>query len=403
MRYTEVKLSEVSEKMVSSKQLLWKEIIKNKPLGTKLPIALLNGFFQRYGIKTAIPPHNLVEVANACLAYLENPKISLEELLEYIKAPDFPTGGIIMNPEDMSKIYLTGKGKVRIRAKTNIIEKNGHKFIIITEIPYKTWLKDLYWLIPELIKQNRIPGITRMSNCSELRKGVDIRIEVENDHNPKQVLEELFKLTNLETTLDINMKMFFGDKCRRVNLLDIISHFMKNYRSRVITDLMEHLDGLKATVDKLSVGIFYLENNLGWITRKDIEVYKKQKKLYSLSPIKNSLNQTNSLIINTTDELKDVEFKEHLDDDKFHKIEIVLNNLSKEQITILLRNKKRFIREQGNIYREYEEARKEYQRIDEILANEDQLRAVIAQEIEELRYEFGDERRTSLWGNGKLS
>jgi len=177
-------------------------------LPAKLPNLLLNGALGiAVGMATNIPPHNLNELAQAIIHLVDNPEASIDDLLEFVKGPDFPTGGIIYDASEIKKVYATGRGGIVIRAKTEIIEaKSGQNDIIITEVPFQVNKAELVTKIADLVKDKKIEGIKDLRDESD-KDGVRVVIELKKDAYPKKILNSLFKHTSLQTT--------FGDRLQR--------------------------------------------------------------------------------------------------------------------------------------------------------------------------------------------
>jgi len=240
-RYTEAKLSKISEELLAD---IEKETVKMRPnfsndlkepetLPGKLPNLLLNGATGiAVGMATNIPPHNLTEVCDAVTEYVNNPKITVEELSNIVKGPDFPTGGLITGP-GIKDMYRTGKGRIIIRARTEIEEdKKGKTSIIITEIPYMVNKADLVKSIAQLATDKKLPDISDLRDESARGK-VRIVIELKKGVDSKFTLNKLYKLTNVETSFDANLLALVGRQPRVLNLYDIISEYVK-YRQLVV-------------------------------------------------------------------------------------------------------------------------------------------------------------------------
>ena len=202
----------------------------------RFPNLLVNGAMGiAVGLATNIPPHNLAEVINGVVAYIDNPKISLKEMMKYIPAPDFPTGGYIIADEDLEEAYKTGKGKIRIRGRVNIEKENGDKQnIVISEIPYQVNKADLLKRISDLkeTKKDILGGIADVVDESD-RNGMRAVVKLRKDADAKSIINYLYKNTNLETSFGINMVAIAHGKPAQLGLLDIISYYV-NYQREVI-------------------------------------------------------------------------------------------------------------------------------------------------------------------------
>ncbi|MDL2287573.1 DNA gyrase subunit A [Eubacteriales bacterium OttesenSCG-928-G02] len=235
-RYTEARLSKISN-------LLVKDIEKNtvnfmpnfdnkatepEVLPCRFPQLLVNGTIGiAVGMATSIPPHNMNEVIDACIHMIENPDCSIVDLMQFVKAPDFPTHGIIHGTAGLYAAYHTGKGKVKVRAKTHFEEKGNRTSIIVTELPYQVNRTMLLDNIADLVKNKRIEGISGLRNESG-RKGMRIVIEVKREANPQIVLNQLFKYTQLQETCSFNMLALVNGKPKVLNLKEILFYYLRH-------------------------------------------------------------------------------------------------------------------------------------------------------------------------------
>lgn len=271
MRYTEAKLYAIAEELLLD---IEKDTVDFSPtydgshkeprvLPSKLPNLLLNGSMGiAVGMATNIPPHNLGELCDAIDYLIENPKCTVEDLMGFVQGPDFPTGGIIYNKQDIAAAYATGRGGVVVRAKTEIQEgKNDQYRIIVTEVPYQVNKSTLLEKIAELVQEKKIEGIKDLRDESN-KEGVRIVIELKKDSYPKKVLNRLFQLTDLQTTFHLNMlALVDGIEPRVLNLKTILEEYVKHrqvvIRRRTAFDLNKAeerahiLEGLKMALDKI--------------------------------------------------------------------------------------------------------------------------------------------------------
>ena len=241
MRYTEARLRKIAEEMLDD---LEKETIDFTPnfddsleeptvLPTKIPNLLVNGASGiAVGMATNMAPHNLSEVVDGCIAYVDNKEIEVEELLDYVKAPDFPTGGIIYGYEGVREAFLTGKGRIVIRAKAEIEESNGREQIIVTEIPYQVNKAELIKKAAELVNDKKLEGISDIRDESD-RNGMRIVFELKRDAISNVVLNKLYKFTSLQTSFSVNNICLINGRPQLVNLKDLISNFI-DFRHEVI-------------------------------------------------------------------------------------------------------------------------------------------------------------------------
>ena len=241
MRYTEARLRKIAEEMLDD---LEKETIDFTPnfddsleeptvLPTKIPNLLVNGASGiAVGMATNMAPHNLSEVVDGCIAYVDNKEIEVDELLNYVKAPDFPTGGIIYGYEGVKEAFLTGKGRIVIRAKAEIEESNGREQIIVTEIPYQVNKAELIKKAAELVNDKKLEGISDIRDESD-RNGMRIVFELKRDAISNVVLNKLYKFTSLQTSFSVNNICLINGRPQLVNLKDLISNFI-DFRHEVI-------------------------------------------------------------------------------------------------------------------------------------------------------------------------
>jgi DNA gyrase subunit A len=241
MRYTEARLRKIAEDMLED---LEKETVDFAPnfddslkeptvLPTKIPNLLVNGASGiAVGMATNMAPHNLSEVVDGCIAYVENKDIEVEELLNYVKAPDFPTGGIIYGYEGVREALTTGRGRIVIRAKAEIEESNGREQIIITEIPYQVNKSELIKKAAELVNDKKLEGISDIRDESD-RNGMRIVFELKRDAISNVVLNKLYKFTSLQTSFSVNNICLVNGRPQMVNLKDLIKHFI-DFRHEVV-------------------------------------------------------------------------------------------------------------------------------------------------------------------------
>ena len=241
MRYTEARLRKIAEEMLDD---LEKDTVDFKPnfddslqeptvMPTKIPNLLINGASGiAVGMATNMAPHNLSEVIDGCIAFVNNKDIEAEELLQYVKAPDFPTGGIIYGYEGVRDALLTGRGRIVMRAKTEIEESNGREQIIVTEIPYQINKSELIKKTADLVNDKKIEGISDIRDESD-RNGMRIVYELKRDAISNVVLNKLFKFTSLQTSFSVNNIALVDGRPEMLTLRDMIMHFI-NFRHEVI-------------------------------------------------------------------------------------------------------------------------------------------------------------------------
>ncbi len=271
MRYTEAKMEKITEEMLAD---IEKETIPWAPnydgrlkepvvLPTKVPQLLLNGSQGiAVGMATSIPPHNLGEVIDGLVHLIENPESTVEDLMQFIKGPDFPTGGMIYDINAIKNAYLTGRGGIVMRAKTSIEEKKGGRYeILIHEIPYQVNKANLVTKIAELVRDKKIIGITDVRDESN-REGIRVVIELKKDAYPKKILNQLFKLTPMQSTFNLNMiALVEGLQPRLLDLKQILEYFIihrkevitnrTKYELRIAQERLHILEGLKIALDNI--------------------------------------------------------------------------------------------------------------------------------------------------------
>lgn len=367
MRYTEVRLEKISNEILKD---LGKDTVdfmdnydgtEQEPvvLPCKFPNILVNGATGiAVGMATSIPTHNLNEVINATLALIENPDISVDGLMDFILAPDFPTGGIIMGLSNIKKAYQTGMGTVTCRAKTEIVElSNGKKEILVREIPYQVNKKKLIERIAELAKDKVIDGITDLRDESN-RKGMKIVIELRRDTNVNVVLNNLYKNTQMQTSTSINMIALDHGQPKCLNLKQILECYIK-HQVEVITRRTEH--DLSRAKSRLHI----VEGLLVALASIDevIAVIKKSKST------EEAVSELTSNFL-----LTDVQAKAILD-------------MRLQRITGL---------EVEKLKEEAKELEELVKYLEEILNSHDKLMNVIVEELKDVQRKYGDERRSQI-------
>ncbi|MFA5359146.1 MAG: DNA gyrase subunit A [Patescibacteria group bacterium] len=367
MRYTEAKLASVSEELLLDIEKNTVNFVPNydgskkEPtvLPAKLPNLLLNGGMGiAVGMATSIPPHNLTELCDGTVAVIDNPKITVEELMQYIKGPDFPTGGTIFNIEEIKSAYGTGKGGIIMRAKSEIVEERGTFKIIITEIPYQVNKATLMEKIADLVREKKIDAIKDLRDESS-KEGIRIVIELKKDSYPKKVLNQLYKHTQLQESFHVNMlALVDGIQPRVLNLKMILEEYIK-HRQEVIArrtqydldkakDRAHILEGLMIALNKIDAVIKVIKSS------KDKDVAKTNL----MSKFKLSERQAVAIL------------------------EMRLQNLANL--------------EQLKIETELKEKRQLIKELTEILNSPKRILGIIKGELKEIRDKYGDERRTKI-------
>jgi len=280
-RYTEARMSKLANTLLENIEKNTVDFVPNfdekrrEPtvLPTRIPTLLVNGSSGiAVGMATNIPPHNLSEVLDGAMAQIDNPDISVEELMEYIQGPDFPTKASIMGKSGIRSAYLTGKGKIIVRAKAQIEErKDGTSSIIVTELPYQVNKKMLVESIADLVKDKKIEGLSDIDDHSSDRVGIRLEIFLKRDANPQVVLNQLYKFTRLQDSFSINMIAIDDGKPKTMGLKDILARFI-SFQEEIVTrrtkyDLekaearMHILEGLKIALANIDAVIETIRNS----------------------------------------------------------------------------------------------------------------------------------------------
>ncbi len=372
MRYTEAKLEAVAEELLLDIEKNTVDFSPNydgsqkepRVLPAKLPNLLLNGSMGiAVGMATNIPPHNLTELCLGVAAVIENPKISVEELNEIIKGPDFPTGGIIYNKKDILAAYAAGRGGIVIRGKTNIEEvKDGHFRILVTEIPYQVNKATLIEKIAELVQEKKIDGIKDLRDESN-KDGVRIVIELKKDAYPKKVLNRLFQTTELQTTFHVNLlALVDGLQPRVLNVKSVLEEYLK-HRSEVIR------------------------------RRTEFDLEKAKDRAHILEGLKQALDKIDAIIATIRKSKDRDDAKKNLME-KFGFTErqaVAILEMKLQQLANLERQK---------IEDELKEKRMLIAELEDILAHPKRILGLIKTEILDIKERFGDERRTQIIAHG---
>ena len=366
MRYTEARLRKIAEEMLDD---LEKETVDFRPnfddslqepsvLPTKIPNLLVNGAAGiAVGMATNMAPHNLTEVVDGTIAYIENRDITPEELLDYIKAPDFPTGGIIYGYEGVRDAFITGRGRVVIRGKAEIEEENGREQIIVTEIPYQVNKAEMIKKIADLVNDKKIEGISDLRDESD-RNGMRIVFEIKRDAIANVVLNKLYKFTQLQTSFSVNNICLVDGRPRLLNVRDLIQEFVEfrhevvirrtRYDLRKAEERAHILEGLIIASDNIDEVIEIIKTSSSPDDARD-----RLAARFSLSDI-----QTRAIV-----------------------------DMRLRQLTGL---------EQDKLRAEYDELMKLIADLKDILDKEERRMQIIKDELLEVRAKYGDERRSSI-------
>ena len=365
MRYTESRLSKISLELLRD---IYKNTVdftsnfdesEKEPsvLPSKFPNILVNGTMGiAVGMATNIPPHNLGEVIDGCIAYIDNPEIDTLGLMQYIKGPDFPTGGVILGNSGIKKAYETGRGTITIRSRARIEENNGKNYIIIDEVPYGINTLELKNKVAELVHTKVIDGISDYH--TDLKDGVKITITLKKDANPQVVLNNLYKHTSFQTNYGIIFLMLDNGVPKTLPLKDIISKYI-DYQKEVV------------------------------IRRTRFELEKAEKRVHILEGYKIALDNIDEVIKIIKESKSDVIAKEKL---------ILRFNFTQIQAESILELKLRRLTglEKDKIEQELNELLKLIEELKLILGSEQRVLDIIKKELLEIKNKYSDDRKTSI-------
>lgn len=362
MRYTEVRLTKIAEEMLADIDKDTVDFIPNfdatlkepSVLPSRIPNLLINGSSGiAVGMTTNIPPHNLREVCDAIIAYINDEDIEIENLMEYIKGPDFPTGGIIVGVDGIKEAYKTGRGKITVRGRAVVEDRT----IIIREIPYQVNKANLVEKIADLIREGKIENVKAVRDESD-REGIRIVLELRPNANPDVILKKLYKFTPLQTTFGvINLALVDGEP-RVLNLKELIAEFVKHRREvirrRISYELKKSEERLHI-VKGLKIAVENIDETISLIKESENASIAKEK-------LKKRFN---------------------LDDQQ---VDAILQ-MRLQKLTTL---------EIESLIREFKVLEKRIQELKEILDSRRRIDEIIIKELEELREKYGDERRTTI-------
>lgn len=366
MRYTEARLNKMGEEMM---QDLYKETVDFTPnfdntlqeptvLPTRIPNLLVNGASGiAVGMATNMAPHNLTEVINACIAYLEDDSIDVEGLMMYVKAPDFPTGAFIYGISGVQEAFRTGRGRVIMRARAEIETDNNHERIVVSEIPYNVNKSDLIKHIADLVNEKKLVGITNINDESD-REGMRIVIDIRRDSNANVVLNKLYKMTALQSSFSVNNVALVNGRPQTLNLYDLIKNFVE-HRREVVTRRTEF--DLRKAKERAHIleGLIIASDNIDEV----IKIIRAAK-------------TPNEAIENlkTRFELTEIQAR-------------AIVEMRLRQLTGLM---------QDQLHAEFNDIMKQIAYYEEILSNEEVCRGVIKDELVAIRDKYGDERRSEI-------
>ncbi|MBC8594402.1 DNA gyrase subunit A [Oscillospiraceae bacterium N12] len=366
MRYTEARLNKLGEAMMED---LYKETVNFEPnfdntlveptvMPTRIPNLLVNGASGiAVGMATNMPPHNLSEVIDACHAYIDNPEVTVEELMNYVKAPDFPTGGYIYGISGVREAYLTGRGRVVMRAKAEIEAGQTHDKIVVTEIPYNVNKAELIKYIADLVNDKKIEGISNANDESD-REGMRIVIDIKRDANASVVLNKLYKMTALQTSFGVNNVALVHGRPKTLNLKDLIKYFVEHRHEVVIRRTQFDLRKAKERAHILE-GLIIASDNIDEVIR-----------------IIRAAKTPNDAITGLTERFELTEIQAR-----------AIVEMRLRQLTGLM---------QDQLHAEYEEIMNQISYLESILADDEICRKVIKDELLEVKAKYGDERRSEI-------
>ena len=374
MRYTEARMKKMSEDLMADieketvdLQLNFDDTLNEpKVLPTRVPNLLINGASGiAVGMATNMPPHNLSEVVDGTIEYIENNDISIEDLIQIIKAPDFPTGGTIYGYDGVKEAFLTGRGRVVIRAKANIEEINGRECIIVDEIPYQVNKAEMIRKTAELVNDKKIEGITSIRDESD-RNGMRIVYVLKRDAIPNIVLNKLYKYTSLQSSFSVNNIALVEGKPQMLNLKEMIHYFVE-HRHEVV------------------------------VRRTKFELRKAEERAHILEGLIKASDNIDEVI-------KIIRGSDNTDEAKKNLIKrFELSDIQAKAI-VEMRLRQLTGLEQDKLRSEYESLVKTIADLKDILENKDRRMSIIKDELIEVKEKYGDERRSKIeYAGGDLS
>ena len=370
MRYTEAKLAKPSEELIfdlDKETVAWRDNYDSSQkeptvFPAKLPNLLLNGTLGiAVGMATNIPPHNLGEICDAILYLIKNPDASLEDLMQFVKGPDFPTAGLIFDHQEIKRAYATGRGSIVMRAKAEIIETGGSYKIIVTELPYQTNKAHLIEHIADLVKEDKLTGIKGLRDESD-RNGMHINIELKKDSYPKKVLNQLYKFTRLQDTFHVNMvALIDGIQPRVLSLKMILEEYVK-HRQTIVRRRTEYDLRVAKDREHILTGLVIALENIDEI----IETIKKSK-------------DRDAAQVNLIKRFK----------------------LSERQAEAILQMRLQALAglERLKVEKELAEKRALIKELESILKSPQRILNIISTEVTDIKDTYGDERRTKVFAN----
>ncbi len=374
MRYTEVRMQKISEAMLSDiekdtvdHRLNFDDTLQEPTvLPTRIPNLLVNGASGiAVGMATNMAPHNLSEVVDGTIAYIDNRDIEVEELMQHVKAPDFPTGGIIYGYEGVKEAFTTGRGRIVMRAKANIEEVNGRECIVVTEIPYQVNKAEMIKKTAELVNEKKLDGISNIRDESD-RNGMRVVYVLKRDAIPNVILNKLFKYTALQTSFSVNNIALVDGRPQQLNLKELIHYFVEHRHEVIVRRTKFDLAKAEARAHILE-GLIIASDNIDEV----IEIIKASS----------NADEAREKLMARFD-LTEIQSK-------------AIVEMRLRQLTGL---------EQDKLRAEYDEILKTIEDLKDILANEPRRYNIIKEELIEVKEKHGDERRSLIdYSGGDLS
>lgn len=405
MRYTEIRMSKIAHELLAD---IEKETVDFGPnydgseqepliMPTRIPNLLINGSSGiAVGMATNIPPHNLNEVLNACFALLKNPEISVDELIEFIPAPDFPTAGIIYGTAGVKEGYRTGRGRVVMRGRTHFedLEKGGRQSIIIDELPYQVNKKTLIEKIAELVNEKKIEGISDLRDESD-KSGMRVVIELKRGEVPEVILNNLYKQTQLQDTFGMNMVALMDGQPRLLNLKQMLEAFLRHRREvvtrRTVFELRKARDR-GHVLEGLAVALANVDEMIAIIKAAPTPPEAKKELMARSwnSPVVEEMLKRAAMEASRPEGLS-VDFGMT---PKGYK----LSDVQAQEI-LQMRLQRLTGLEQDKIVNEYKEVMDIIADLLDILAKPERVTAIIVEELNEIQKQFGDNRRSEIEQN----
>jgi DNA gyrase subunit A len=405
MRYTEIRMSKIAHELLAD---IEKETVDFGPnydgseqepliMPTRIPNLLINGSSGiAVGMATNIPPHNLNEVLNACFALLKNPEISVDELIEFIPAPDFPTAGIIYGTAGVKEGYRTGRGRVVMRGRTHFedLEKGGRQSIIIDELPYQVNKKTLIEKIAELVNEKKIEGISDLRDESD-KSGMRVVIELKRGEVPEVILNNLYKQTQLQDTFGMNMVALMDGQPRLLNLKQMLEAFLRHRREvvtrRTVFELRKARDR-GHVLEGLAVALANVDDMIAIIKAAPTPPEAKKELMARSwnSPVVEEMLKRAAMEASRPEGLS-VDFGLTPQGYKLSDVQA--------QEVLQMRLQRLTGLEQDKIVNEYKEVMDIIADLLDILAKPERVTAIIVEELNEIQKQFGDKRRSEIEQN----